>query len=110
MRILDASQGCTTSPVVTASSRDSAADCCPGLHVGHRTRKRSLMNRCLRLESNQGGRCLCRKEHFSAQTLDKLAELPPERGKLILKNLQRRNWRDVPDISQAVWVAVKHFK
>ncbi len=99
--------GCT-SPVLTA--KDLANDSCHGLPMGHRTRKLLLTELFLRLLNAQGGRCSCRKEHFSQQTLDKLAELPPERGKLILKNLQRRNWRDVSDVSQAVWVAMKHFK
>ena len=63
-----------------------------------------------RVELLKGGQLWCRKEHFSPQTLDSLAELPPERGEVILKTMQERQWRDIPNSFHAVWVAVKHFK
>ena len=100
------SQGCA-SPVLTASN--STCDWCHGLHSGRPNPKRQGSPLICKVDSAQSS-CLCRMEHFSPQTLDTLAEMPPARGKLILKNLQNRNWREVPDVSQAVWVAVNHFK
>ena len=48
----------------------------------------------------------CRKEHFTAQALNKLAELPPIQGKLVLRNIQKRNWTGVQDVAQAIWVVL----
>lgn len=52
----------------------------------------------------------CRKEHLSAQTLDKLSDLSPARAKTVLSNLQKRDWRGVKDVADAVWITLKHAK
>ena len=48
--------------------------------------------------------------HFYPKTIDLLAEMSPERGRLILKKLQYRDREGVQDLAHAVWIAVKHFQ